>query len=65
MMLRENKVYIERIIPYDKAGVIQVIRKQGELVSEEHVADGIQIKAYDADGGVRQARLGCCFAISL
>lgn len=45
-ILRENKVYIERIIPYDKAGVIQLIRKQGELVSEEYVADGIQIKAY-------------------
>ena len=45
-ILRENKIYIERIIPYDKAGVIQLIRKQGELVSEEYVADGIQIKAY-------------------
>ena len=45
-ILRENKVYIERIIPYDKAGMIQLIRKQGELVSEEYVADGIQIKAY-------------------
>lgn len=45
-ILRENKIYIERIIPYDKAGLIQLIRKQGELVSEEYEADGIQIKAY-------------------
>ena len=44
--LNISAVYIERIIPYDKAGVIQLIRKQGELVSEEYVADGIQIKAY-------------------
>lgn len=45
-ILRENKVYIERILPYDKAGLIQLIRKQGELISEEYVAEGIAIKAY-------------------
>lgn len=45
-ILRENKVYIERIMPYDKAGLIQLIRKQGELISEEYVAEGIEIKAY-------------------
>lgn len=45
-ILRENKVYVERIIPYAKAGIIQLIRKQGELVSEEYVAEGIEIKAY-------------------
>lgn len=45
-ILRENKVYIERVVPYDKAGIIQLIRKQGELISEEYVAEGIAIKAY-------------------
>lgn len=45
-ILRDNKVYIERIIPYDRAGVIQLIRKHGELVSEEYVPEGIAIKAY-------------------
>lgn len=45
-MLREDKIYIERIIPYKDAGVIQLIRKQGELLSEEYVAEGIAIKAY-------------------
>lgn len=45
-ILRENKVYIERVMPYDKAGLIQLIRKQGELISEEYVAEGIEIKAY-------------------
>ena len=45
-MLREDKVYIERIISYNSAGIIQLIRKQGELISEEYVAEGIAIKAY-------------------
>ena len=45
-MLREDKIYIERVIPYQNAGVIQMIRKQGELISEEYVAEGIEIKAY-------------------
>ena len=45
-MLREDKIYIERIIPYTDAGVIQLIRKQGELLSEEYVAEGIAVKAY-------------------
>jgi len=45
-MLREDKIYIERVISYNNAGVIQLIRKQGELISEEYVADGIEIKAY-------------------
>ena len=45
-LLREDKIYIERIIPYANAGVIQLIRKQGELISEEYVAEGISIKAY-------------------
>lgn len=45
-ILRENKVYIERVVPYDKAGIIQLIRKQGELISEEYVVEGIAIKAY-------------------
>ncbi len=45
-LLREDKIYIERVIPYKDAGVIQLIRKQGELLSEEYVEDGIAIKAY-------------------
>lgn len=45
-LLRENKIYIERVLPYDKAGMIQSIRKYGELVSEEYVPEGISIKAY-------------------
>lgn len=45
-ILRENKIYIERVIPYDKAGLIQLIRKHGELICEEYVPEGIAIKAY-------------------
>jgi GTP-binding protein HflX len=45
-LLREDNIYIERIIPYAKAGDIQMIRKQGELLSEEYVPEGIAIKAY-------------------
>lgn len=45
-ILREDKVYIERVIPYAQAGILQQVRKAGELVSEEYVPDGIAIKAY-------------------
>ena len=45
-MLREDKVYIERVIPYAQAGIIQLVREKGELVSEEYVSEGIEIKAY-------------------
>lgn len=45
-MLREDKVYIERVIPYVQAGIIQLVREKGELVSEEYVPEGIEIKAY-------------------
>ena len=45
-MLREDKVLVERTISYDNAGIIQQIRKQGELLAEEYGADGIVIKAY-------------------
>ncbi len=45
-LLRDNKILLERVIPYDKAGVIQQIRKQGELLAEEYQADGIYVKAY-------------------
>ena len=45
-ILREDKIYIERVFPYDKAGLIQLIRKQGELIEEEYVPEGIAVKAY-------------------
>lgn len=45
-LLREDKIYVERVIPYKDAGVIQLIRSKGELIKEEYVADGISIAAY-------------------
>ena len=45
-MLRGNKEYIERLIPYTEAGTIARIRENGELVSEEYREDGIFIKAF-------------------
>lgn len=45
-MLREDKIYIERVIPYTQAGVLQLVRNKGELVSEEYVPEGISIRAY-------------------
>lgn len=45
-MLREDKIYIERVIPYAQVGVLQLVRNKGELVSEEYVPEGISIRAY-------------------
>ena len=45
-LLREDKVYVERVIPYAQAGMIQLVREKGELVSEEYVPAGIAIQAY-------------------
>ena len=45
-LLRENKVFIERTIPYADAGIIQLIRKQGELLEEDYRPEGIFIRAY-------------------
>ena len=45
-MLREDKIYIERVIPYAQAGVLQLVRNKGELVSEEYVPEGMSIRAY-------------------
>lgn len=45
-ILRENKVLVERVIPYANAGIIQQVRTKGELLEEEYQADGIYIKAY-------------------
>ena len=36
----------ERLYPYDQAGLIQIIRRKGELLSEEYQAEGIFVKAY-------------------
>ena len=45
-ILRNQKVYLEKVYPYHEAGRIQAIRKYGELLSEEYGEDGITVKAY-------------------
>lgn len=45
-ILRSQKIYIEKIYPYDMAGKIQLIRKYGQLLSEEYTEEGIAVKAY-------------------
>lgn len=45
-LLRENKILLERIIPYGEAGIIQQIRKSGELLEEDYRPEGIYVKAY-------------------
>ena len=45
-LLRENKILVERIIPYGDAGIIQQIRKYGELLEEDYRSEGIYVKAY-------------------
>ena len=45
-ILRSRKVYLELLYPYSEAGMIQRIRKYGELLSEEYREDGIAVRAY-------------------
>lgn len=45
-ILRNQKVYLEHVFSYQEAGKLQIIRKYGELLSEEYQADGIAVKAY-------------------
>lgn len=45
-VLKESRVYVEKLIAYNDAGKIDRIRKKGQLVSEEYVEDGIVVKAY-------------------
>ena len=45
-ILREQKTLIEHTFSYQDAGNIQLIRKYGQLLSEEYREDGIFVKAY-------------------
>ena len=45
-LLRERKVYVQRVFPYTEAGKVQVIRKFGQLLSEEYEEDGIHVTGY-------------------
>lgn len=45
-ILRESKMFIERVFEYSRAGDIAVIRKYGQLLEEEYRAEGIFVRAY-------------------
>lgn len=45
-IIRWDQIYVERLYPFADAGKIQMIRSKGQLLSEEYLPEGIQIKAY-------------------
>lgn len=45
-IIRNRKIYVERLFDYGDAGKIQLIRKYGQLISEGYTPDGIAVKAY-------------------
>ena len=45
-IIRQDQIYVERLYDFSEAGKIQLIRKQGQLLEEEYVAEGIAVKAY-------------------
>lgn len=45
-ILKKQRVYLEHVFSYKDAGKIAVIRKFGEILSEEYIDEGISIKAY-------------------
>lgn len=45
-ILKNRKVYLEKLYSYKEAGKIQTIRKFGQLLSEEYREDGIFVTGY-------------------
>lgn len=45
-VLRQQKIFVENLYSYREAAKIQLIRKFGELKSEEYREDGIYVQAY-------------------
>ena len=45
-LLREEKIYIERVYDYREAGLLSLIRKKGELLEADYEEDGIHVRAY-------------------
>lgn len=46
IILRNRRIYFEKVFAYRDAGRIQTIRKSGQLLVEEYRDDGIHVKAY-------------------
>ncbi|MDD6213145.1 MAG: GTPase HflX [Clostridiales bacterium] len=45
-ILRNQKIYVERLYPYTEAGKVQILRRYGQLMSEEYRDDGIYVVGY-------------------
>ncbi|WP_097006154.1 GTPase HflX [Lacrimispora amygdalina] len=45
-ILRSRRIYLEKVYSYKDAGLIQQIRKYGQLLREEYLEDGILVNAY-------------------
>ena len=45
-LLREDRTLIEHIYSYDEMGKVSEIKKNGEVIKEEYLENGIYIKAY-------------------
>lgn len=44
-LISEELLFVERVFPYPEAGKIQLIRENGQLLSEEYTENGIHVKA--------------------
>lgn len=45
-VVREGQILVERVLPYQNAGIIAQIRQTGQILEEEYLADGIRVRAY-------------------
>lgn len=45
-ILRKDQIYIERLYPFDEAGKLQLIRRDGQILEESYVPEGIAVKAF-------------------
>ena len=45
-ILNENREYIDIVVPYQDQGKTAMIRKYGELLSEEYLSEGVHVTAY-------------------
>jgi GTP-binding protein HflX len=47
-------VEINAIIPYDRGDLVSAVHEHGEIISEEYVESGTQLRAF-VDGGLAKA----------
>ncbi|MCI6795869.1 MAG: GTPase HflX [Lachnospiraceae bacterium] len=45
-VVRKGQILVERVLPYQNAGIIAQIRQTGQILEEEYLADGIRVRAY-------------------